>query len=553
MNLRKTFAVTAAVLVAAAALAYANRLTLLQYSLGWYNNIMFPRDDNHPVPWQAGPAQASQPPSARPPNIVVILADDMGFNDVTTYGGGYAALGAPTPHIDSIARDGVRFDQGYAGSAICTVSRAALMTGRYPWRFGLQYTPTPGALAAVLGGLGSEPNTPPPIIDKQRARKARGFDDLGMPPSEQTMAELVKTRGYHTVHIGKWHLGQSREMRPNNQGFDESLNMEGLLYWPRNSPDVVNATQDFDPIDKFLWGNGRESVSFNGGKQFKPAKYLTDYFTDEAVNAIKANKNRPFLLYLAHWGVHSPLQASKADYDALPHIPDHRRRVYAAMVRSVDRSVGRVLQTLREEGLDDNTIVIFTSDNGAPGYIGLPEVNQPYRGWKVTLFEGGLRVPYMAKWPGRITPGTRYKAPVSNIDILPTIVAAAGGSLPADRVLDGVNLLPYLGNSAPAQATRALYWLDGHYRTVQDQGWKLIVSDRPKKQWLFNLNTDPTERSNLASSQPQKLAQLKGLLDAHHAQMPPPLWEPFLEGPIFIDKTLDQPKSPGDEYTYWVN
>ncbi|MFO1192075.1 MAG: sulfatase-like hydrolase/transferase [Rhodoferax sp.] len=554
MKLRKVLGITVAVLAAGAALIYLNRLTLLQYSLGWYNAIMFPRDENRPVPWQQGPAQAAQPPAQRPPNIVVILADDMGFNDVTTYGGGHGAQGAPTPAIDAIARDGVRFERGYAGSAVCTVSRAALMTGRYPWRFGVQFTPTPGAFAAVVGGLGSgDPNAPPSIIDRERARKAKGFDDLGMPASEQTLAELVRAQGYHTVHIGKWHLGQSTDMRPNNQGFDESLNMEGLLYWRKNAPDVVNSMQDFDPIDKFLWGNGRESVSFNGGKQFKPAKYLTDYFTDEAVNVIRANRNRPFLLYLAHWGIHSPLQATKEDYDALPQITDHRRRVYAAMVRSVDRSVGRVMAALREQGLADNTIVIFTSDNGAPGYIGIPEVNQPYRGWKITLFEGGLRVPYVAQWPARIPAGSRYPAPVSNIDILPTVVAAAGGQLPTDRTLDGVNLLPFLAKDAPAQAARPLFWVDGHYRTVQDQGWKLIVSGRPAKSWLFNLNTDPTERNNLAASEPQQVARLRGLLDAHMAKMPPPLWEPFLEGPVFIDKTLDQKKAPGDEYTYWVN
>jgi uncharacterized sulfatase len=237
----------------------------------------------------------------------------------------------------------------------------------------------------------------------------------------------------------------------------------------------------------------------------------------------------------------------------LPHITDHRRRVYAAMVRSVDRSVGRVVETLRAQGLEENTIIIFTSDNGAPGYIGIPEVNKPFRGWKITLFEGGLRVPYVAKWPARIPPGTQYAAPVSNIDILPTLVAAAGAKLPGDRVIDGVNLLPYLAPGAPAQAARPLYWLDGHYRTVQDQGWKLIVSQRPAKSWLFNLNNDPTERNNLAASEPQRLALLRTMLERHHAQMPPPLWEPFLEGPIFIDKTLDQPKAPGDEYTYWVN
>jgi uncharacterized sulfatase len=374
-----------------------------------------------------------------------------------------------------------------------------------------------------------------------------------MPASEQTMAELLKVRGYHTIHIGKWHLGSTREMRPNNQGFDESLFMESGLYLPQNDPAVVNSKQDFDPIDKFLWPNMRFGVSYNGGKWFEPAKYLTDYFTDEAVTAIRRNKNQPFFLYLAHWGVHTPLQASKADYNALANIPDHRRRVYAAMVRSVDRSVGRVLQTLREEGLDENTIVIFTSDNGAPGYIGLPEVNQPYRGWKLTQFEGGLRVPYVAKWPGRIPAGTRYASPVSNIDVLPTVLAAAGGKLPADRPIDGVNLLPFLGKDAAIQPPRALFWRDGPLRTVREPGWKLIVSERPRKDWLFNLQDDPTERVNLALSQPQKLAQMKALLQTHHADMPQPLWPSFLEVPIYIDKTLDQPRTPGDEYTYWSN
>ncbi len=342
-------------------------------------------------------------------------------------------------------------------------------------------------------------------------------------------------------------------MRPNNQGFDESIFMESGLYLPPNDPRVVNSKQDFDPIDKFLWPNMRFGVSYNGGKWFEPNKYLTDYFTDEAVAAIKLNRNRPFFLFLAHWGVHTPLQASKADYDALSNNPDHRRRVYAAMVRSVDRSVARVLQTLRDEGLDGNTIVIFTSDNGAPGYIGLPEVNQPYRGWKLTQFEGGVHVPYVAKWPGHIPPGLQYKAPVSNIDILPTVVAAAGGTLPTDRVIDGVNLLPYLAKAGRTQPGRALHWRDGPLRTMQEGGWKLIVSARPKKDWLFNLSDDPTEKRNLAQKEPQKLADLKARLEAHHATMPPPLWPSFIELPVAIDKTLDQKQTADDEYTYWYN
>jgi uncharacterized sulfatase len=555
MNLRKTLTVGALVLAAVAAVAYVNRLQLLRYSLGWYTDIRYPRDANQAVPWMNGPAQADKPAAQRPPNIIVILADDLGINDVTAHGGGRAAEGVPTPNIDAIARDGVRFDNGYAGAPVCTVSRAALLTGRYPWRFGVEFTPTPGAMARVAGALYADPNRlHPVIVDHDTATRAKDFNDLGLPPSELTVAELLKERGYHNIHIGKWHLGSTPEMRPNNQGFDETLFMESGLYLPENDPRVVNSKQDFDPIDKFLWPNMRYGVSYNGGHWFEPKGYLTDYFTDEAVKAIERNRNRPFFLYLAHWGVHTPLQANKEDYDALTNIPDHRRRVYGAMIRSVDRSVGRILQKLKDLGLDDNTIVIFTSDNGAPGYIGLPEVNQPYRGWKLTLFEGGVRVPYVAKWPGHIPAGLRYAAPVSNIDILPTVMAAAGGRVPTDRTIDGVNLLPYLAaNPAVPQAPRPLFWRDGPYRSVQDQGWKLIVSERPRKDWLFNLAADPTEKRNLADQAPEQLARMKALLAKHHAGLPAPLWPSFIEMPILIDKTLDQKETPTDEFAYWYN
>ena len=554
MTLRRKIAWALGLLVLTLGALYLNRIHILKYSLGWYTDIVHPRGANQPVPWQVGPAQASTPLAQRPPNIIVILADDLGINDVSTHGGGRTAQGVPTPNIDAIARDGVRFDQGYAGSAVCTVSRAALLTGRYPWRFGVEFTPTPGAMARVLPALYADKDRlHKPVVDLDKAKQSKDFNDLGMPPTEQTLAKLLKPQGYHNIHIGKWHLGSTPEMRPNNQGFDESLFMESGLYLPDGDARGVSSKQDFDPIDKFLWPNMRFGVSYNGGKWFEPSKYLTDYFTDEAVTAIKRNKHQPFFMYLAHWGVHTPLQAAKEDYDALANIPDHRRRVYSAMVRSVDRSVGRVLQTLREEGLEENTIVIFTSDNGAPGYIGLPEVNQPYRGWKLTFFEGGLRVPYVAKWPGRIPAGLQYRPPVSNIDILPTVLAAAGGKLPTDRVIDGVNLLPFLSAKAPVQPGRPLFWRDGPYRALQDQGWKLIVSERPKKDWLFHLADDPTERTNLAAKEPQRLAQMKAQMQAHHANMPPPLWPSFLEAAVEIDKTLDQKHLPQDEYSYWVN
>jgi len=543
-----------AALIALGALAYGNRIYLLQYSLGWYTDIRHPRDAYKETPWVQGPQQAATPLALRPPNIIFILVDDLGINDVSTHGGGLTADGVPTPNIDAIAREGVRFDQGYAGSAVCTVSRAALMTGRYPWRFGVEFTPTPGAMSRVAAALYTDNKRANPVlIDKVAAGDAKDFNDLGMPPSEITLAEALKDRGYHTMHIGKWHLGSTPEMRPGNQGFDESVFMESGLYLPQNDPRVVNSKQEFDPIDKFLWPNMRFGVSYNAGKWFEPNKYLTDYFTDEAVTAIRRNKNQPFFLYLAHWGVHTPLQASKEDYDALAHIPDHRRRVYAAMVRSVDRSVGRVLQTLKDEGLDQNTLVVFSSDNGAPNYIGIPDVNRPYRGWKLTFFEGGLRVPYVAKWPGHIAAGTQYPQPISNIDMMPTLVAAAGGKMPSDRPIDGLNLLPFLGAKPAVQAARTVFWRDGPHRALRNQQWKLISADLPAKDWLFNLATDPTEKVNLAATEPQKLAELKAELAAHHANMPPPRWASFIKMPVSIDKTLDQPEAPGDEYTYWSN
>lgn len=553
MGWKRKLGIAAAVVVGAGALLYINRLTILQHSLGIVTDIRNPRLPPQPVPWQQGPETASAPASERPPNIIVILADDLGINDVSSYGQGWSAAGVSTPHIDSIARDGVRFEHGYAGNAVCSPSRAQLMTGRYATRFGYEFTPTPGPMARVVAAISNRKDRMRPVITHMdRAGEVGEFNELGMPPSELTIAELLKERGYHTIHLGKWHLGSTPEMRPAAQGFDESVFMESGLYLPVDDPNTVNSKQDFDPIDAFLWPNMRFAVSYNAGPWFEPHSYLTDFLTEEASTAIRANRNRPFFMFLAHWAVHTPLQALKADYDALSQITDHRERVYAAMVRSLDRSVGRILETLREEGLDENTIVVFTSDNGAPNYLGLPTVNEPYRGWKLTLFEGGIRVPYVAKWPRAIPAGTQYAARVTSLDLLPTFVAAAGGALPQDRPIDGVNLLPYL-QGAQTQASRPLFWRDGSYQAVMADDWKLQVSERPKKDWLFHLAEDPTEQHNLADTQPEKVAELKALLAAHNAQMVAPAWPSLVEAPVMVDKTLDQPEAEDDEYVYWQN
>ena len=389
------------------------------------------------------------------------------------------------------------------------------------------------------------------LFDAEAVKRQPPFAEQGLPGAEITLAEVLKPRGYHNIHIGKWHLGNSEEFRPNAQGFDESVMMESGLFLPEDSPDVVNAKLPFDPIDQFLWARMQYATSYNGGEWFEPKGYLTDYYTDEAVKAIAANRNRPFFLYLAHWAVHTPLQASKEDYDALSMIEDERLRVYAAMIRALDRSVGRVLQALKDNGLDDNTIVIFSSDNGAPGYIGIPDVNAPFRGWKLTFFEGGIRVPFFVQWPERIAPGTTRDTAVAHIDLFPTLVAAAGGTLPDDRVIDGIDLLPYAGDAAAAPE-RPLFWRNAYYRVVQKDGWKLQLTTKPERTWLFNLDDDPTEQVNLAALYPERVAEMTDLLDAHDATQREPLFPAVGEMPVTIDRTLEEKSTPDDEFIYWA-
>ena len=510
---------------------------------------------NMSINWSHGPDFIGTTTDERPPNIVFILADDLGVNDISAFGGGIP--GAPTPNIDKLAHEGVLFRQAYAGNATCAPSRAMLMTGRYPTRTGFEFTPTPAGMGRMVSIISNEMKAngePPTQFNRDVAEDALPYDDQGLPGEEITIAEILKERGYHNVHIGKWHLGRNAEMSPNAQGFDESLLMHSGLYLPPDDPTVVNAKLDFDPIDQFLWARMQYAASFNGGDVFEPGGYLTDYWTDEAVKVIDANKNRPFFLYLAHWGSHTPLQATKDDYDAVGDIGPHRLRVYAAMVRALDRSVGRIVEKLETEGLSDNTIIVFSSDNGGAGYIGLPEINAPYRGWKLTLFEGGIRAPLFMKWPGQIEPGTVVDAPVAHIDVMPTLAAAGGASLP-DRVeIDGKNLLPIAtGTGGLSRENDALYWQSGYTRVVRAGDWKLQIDGKQDKTWLFDLASDPTEQNNLSARNPEKLAELQSLIDAHFENARAPLYPYSLENPVLIDKTLADEYQDGDEYAWWPN
>jgi uncharacterized sulfatase len=534
------------------AFAYVNREEIVLTLIGIAAKQRTPVGPYQEIAWSTGVDPQGRAPGERPPNIVLILADDLGWNDLTFGGGGVAAGTVPTPNIDSIAAEGVTFTNGYAANGTCAPSRAALMSGRYGTRFGFEFTPTPPGMMQLASLAGRRPGRLRGTISYADVERV-DYDDMGMPASEITLAELLAGQGYHTVHIGKWHLGRSGGMAPHDQGFDESLLMASGLYLPEDHPDVVNSKQDFDPIDRFLWAAMQFAASFNGGNAFEPERYLTDYYTDQAVEVIEANKDRPFFLYLAHWAPHTPLQAAREDYEALSHIENHRLRVYAAMIRSLDRGVGRVIEALERNGLDENTLVLFTSDNGGANYIGLPEVNRPFRGWKITLFEGGIHVPYFAKWPARIAPGIEVESPVHHFDMYATAAAAAGVAMPDDRKMDGVNLLPYATGETTGVPHEALFWRSGASQTALVNGWKLSVSDPPGRAWLFDMNADPTEQHDLSAERPEKLAELKAALAAHNAEQAPPAWPSQISVPINIDKDLTEPDAPDDEYIYWSN
>jgi arylsulfatase A-like enzyme len=550
----KRLGLLALILTIALLVGWQNRVGLLVWGMPRVMNLVAPVADNIPLGWQVGPQIASLQPAERPPNIILILADDMGFNDVSLYNGGAADGSLMTPGIDAIAQAGVIFNNGYAANAVCAPSRASILTGRYATRFGFEFTPFPKSGATIFQWMQDLNPGPLPIkFDQLALETLPPFQDLGMPSTEVTIAEVLRDAGYYTAHIGKWHLGHSNGMNANAQGFDDSLLMSGMLYLPEDDPSVVNAKRD-NGIERMVWANARYAASFNGSEQFKPDGYLTDYYTEEAVQVIENNRNRPFFLYLAHWGIHNPLQALKADYNALAHIEDHHLRVYAAMIRSLDRSVARITQALEDTGLSENTLVIFTSDNGGASYIGLPDVNKPYRGWKLTHFEGGTHVPFMARWPARIQPGSRVDKPVHHVDLLQTMANAAGAQVPGDRTLDGIDLLPHARGEATGNTHDTLFWREGYHQSVLHRGWKLIRTDLPDhKRWLFHLAEDPNEQHNLAGQMPDRVAALEALLEAHNEAQAQPTWPSVVQSPQLIDKHGGEVYAPGDDYIYWPN
>jgi arylsulfatase A-like enzyme len=442
----------------------------------------------------------------RRPNIVVILADDMGYADV-----GFNGCGdIPTPNIDSLAAGGVCCANGYVSGPYCSPTRAGLLTGRYQQRFGHEFNPGGG-------GAGRE---------------------FGLPTSETTIADRLRAAGYRTGLVGKWHLGESPKFHPQKRGFDEFFGFLGGAhpYFP-----------------------GQGAPIYRGTEIVHGTEYLTDAFAREAAAFIKAHKDHPFFLYLAFNAVHTPMDATDARLARFASIPDESRRHYAAMLSAMDEGVGTVLGALRSADLDEETLVVFLSDNGGPTLLGTTingSSNHPFRGSKRTTLEGGIHVPFVLRWKGTLPAGASYESPVIQLDILPTALAAAGapvertaaGSVVAedaagrnDRPLDGVNLLPYLKGEKTGTPHETLFWRLGTQTAIRRGDWKLVRYDSavdtpgkpsvPARQEvtaprLYNLASDPGEQNDLASEQPNRVRELLNDWTAWSSQLADPLWGP---------------------------
>ena len=446
----------------------------------------------------AAPAAA---PAGRP-NVLVIILDDLGYADVSAYHKGRI----PTPNIDRLAREGVLFTQGYVSAPICSPSRAGLMTGRHQQRFGFEYNNGPGA------------------IDRAEHR--------GLDPREKTIGDVMRAGGYRTGVIGKWHLGWNDEHYPTNRGFDHFW---GLLTGQTNfmrpdAPDAVNAYNPSKPgesrelvqpyevvgaTEQIVTGPDRTPVSLGD-------RHLTDLITDEAIRFIDSSGDRPFFLYLAHPAPHTPLQTTREWYDRFPAIKSRQNRVFAAMVAQADAGIGRVLAHLDATGKARDTIVVLLSDNGCAAYIDGLCSPEPLSGGKLTYLEGGVRVPFMLRWPARVKGGQVFRQPVSSLDIMPTVARAAGIALPTDRAYDGQDILARLGGKGEQ---RTLFWRTQPIAAVREGDWKFI-RDLDGNEYLYNLRKEPRETVNLVTRHPQRAEAMRAAHAAWAAQMGEPGWKP---------------------------
>jgi arylsulfatase A len=438
------------------------------------------------------------------PNIILILIDDMGWTDLACFGSKYYE----TPNLDRLARQGMKFTNGYAACAVCSPTRAAVLTGRYPTRHGITDWIRPSEKKVNPSGYDSKKNW------KLQTPKNHIF----MEPKEITIAEALKPAGYISCHVGKWHLGGSA-FYPEKQGFDYNI---GGCSWGHPFKGY------FDPYQIPTLPDRQKG------------EYLTDREAQEAVNFIRQHKDKPFFLYLAHYAIHSPIQAKKNLIEKYENkTPTNQKHPqYAAMVESVDHAAGKILTALDELKLTDNTLVIFTSDNGGATHFPATD-NAPLRKGKGFPYEGGIREPLIIRWPGVIKDGSLCHEPVISMDFLPTICAAAGVKLPTALPIDGKNLMPLLTQTGTLNRD-ALYWHFPHYwwgtnvkpySIIRAGDWKLIKHYENNKLELFNLKDDLSEKNDLAAQMPDKVKQLEAQLTAWLKQTgaklprPNPQWQ----------------------------
>ena len=406
--------------------------------------------------------------NAAQPNIVIFYADDLGWGELGCQG---YTKDIPTPHIDALAKNGLRFTNGYVAATYCSPSRAGLMTGRYPTRFGHEFN--------------TVANT------------------VGLRSDQTTIATRLKTLGYATIAVGKWHLGNQPENLPTKRGFDEFYG-------------TLNNTPFFHPtnfIDSRI-SNEVQTVT-------DPNFYTTDAYADRSIDWIEKNKTQPWFLYLPFNAQHAPLQAPKKYLERFPKITDEKRQLFAAMMASMDDAIGRVVGKIRALGQEENTLIFFIADNGGPT-ASTTSHNGPLRGFKMTTFEGGPRVPYIAQWKGKIPAGKTYDLPVMNLDVLPTAIIAAGGKTDSSWQLDGVDLMPYLTGKLTSRPHQTLYWRYGPQWAIRHGDLKLVVSKGGSGQpELYDLATDIGESKDLASAQPAKVKELQALWDKWSAEQAP--------------------------------
>jgi len=441
--------------------------------------------------------------AAKPLNFVLFLVDDLGWTDLACQGSKYYE----TPHLDRLAAEGMRFTDAYAACAVCSPTRAAVQTGRYPARLGV----TDWIRSRFQGGtIPANKKNPSGYTGGKNRKFLVPRNALWMESSEITIAEILKPAGYVTAHIGKWHLGAD-DWYPQKQGYD--FNFGGCDYGqPPSYFDPFNQPRHRHPMI-------RAGIPHLPGRE--KGRYLSDREADEAVAFIHKHKDKPFFLNMDNYAVHTPIQAKAevtAKYEAKPKT-QHKSAKYAAMVDPVDDCAGRILDALQKLGIAERTVLIFTSDNG--GLLG-PTSNAPLRSGKGYAYEGGIRVPLLIKWPGVVKPGTISSEPVTSVDYLPTIAEMAGLPLPEDLEIDGQSLVRHLKSAGKQSLGRdAIYWHFPHYRhnpgpysIIRKGPWKLIKFYAGPME-LYNLADDLGEKNNLAATMPDKVKALDTQLLQH--------------------------------------